>query len=134
MDANEFELISALMENNEDMRVIDVGDDDQNIYEFRGSSSKYLKMLINNKNAVLYELVENYRSKSNLVHFSNQFVENIEDRLKCTPIIAIQKDNGKINLVKYRSEELVIPLINDIMLEELKGSTCVLVKTNEEAL
>ena len=39
MDANEFELIKCLMEYNEDMRVIAVGDDDQNIYEFRGSSS-----------------------------------------------------------------------------------------------
>ena len=35
MDANEFELIKCLMEYNEDMRVIAVGDDDQNIYEFR---------------------------------------------------------------------------------------------------
>ena len=30
------------MEQNEEMRVIAVGDDDQNIYEFRGASSKYL--------------------------------------------------------------------------------------------
>ena len=33
MDADEFELISTLMERNEDMRVIAVGDDDQNIYD-----------------------------------------------------------------------------------------------------
>lgn len=49
MDANEFELIKCLMEYNEDMRVIAVGDDDQNIYEFRGSSSEYMKRLIKEK-------------------------------------------------------------------------------------
>ena len=77
MDADEFALIQTLMEKNEDMRVIAVGDDDQNIYEFRGSDSKYLKQLIEKEGAVMYELVENYRSKSNLVDFSNQFLESI---------------------------------------------------------
>ena len=38
MDSNEFALINALIEQNEDMRIIAVGDDDQNIYEFRGAS------------------------------------------------------------------------------------------------
>ena len=63
MDDDEFSLIKALMEHNEELRVIAVGDDDQNIYEFRGSSSKYLEKLINEQRAVMYELVENYRSK-----------------------------------------------------------------------
>ena len=43
IDADEYDLICTLMEYNEDMRVIAVGDDDQNIFEFRGSSSEYLK-------------------------------------------------------------------------------------------
>src|SRR5690606_16871705 len=37
MDAFEYELIKVLMDKNEEMRVIAVGDDDQNIYEFRGA-------------------------------------------------------------------------------------------------
>ena len=45
MSADEFALVSALMEKNEEIRVIAVGDDDQNIYEFRGSSSEYLRDL-----------------------------------------------------------------------------------------
>ena len=82
MDANEFALIQALMGRNEDMRVIAVGDDDQNIFAFRGASSKYMELLIKGKNAVMYELVENYRSKRNLVDFTNQFVKKISKRLK----------------------------------------------------
>jgi ATP-dependent DNA helicase RecQ len=35
MNADEYALVKALMEVNEEMRVILVGDDDQNIYEFR---------------------------------------------------------------------------------------------------
>lgn len=125
---------NALMEQNEEMRVIAVGDDDQNIFEFRGASSKYLKKLIIEQKAVMHELVENYRSKSNLVDFTNQFVKRIPHRLKDTPIIAVQGDNGKIKLVRYRSCNLIIPLVNDILSEGLAGTTCVLTKTNEEDL
>jgi ATP-dependent DNA helicase RecQ len=111
-----------------------VGDDDQNIYEFRGSDSKYLKQLIEKEGAVMYELVENYRSKSNLVDFSNQFLESIPQRLKRTPILAVDRDNGSIKLVRYRGSNLVTPLVNDVLAAELMGSTCILTKTNEEAL
>lgn len=134
MDAHEFALINALMERNEDMRVIAVGDDDQNIFAFRGASSKYLELLIKEKNAAMYELVENYRSKRNIVDFANQFAPKIPNRLKDTPIIAVREDNGKIKLVKYRSPNLITPLVNDILNEGLSGTTCVLTKTNEEAL
>ena len=134
MDQDEFNLINALMEQNEDMRVIAVGDDDQNIYEFRGASSKYLEQFIQVNKAVKYELVENYRSKSNLVEFTNQFVTRIQHRLKDIPIIAKQTDNGRIKLVRYQSDNLVTPLVHDILMTGLMGTTCVLTKTNEEAL
>ena len=132
MDANEFALINALMEQNEEMRVIAVGDDDQNIFEFRGASSEYMSLI--EQKAVKYELVENYRSKSNLVEFTNQFVQRIPHRLKDMPIIAVQSDTGKIKLVQYRSSNLITPLVDDILSAELTGTTCVLTKTNEEAL
>ncbi|MBX2932030.1 MAG: RecQ family ATP-dependent DNA helicase [Chitinophagaceae bacterium] len=134
MDKDEFDLISALMEQNEEMRVIAVGDDDQNIYEFRGASSKHLEQFIQANNAVKHELVENYRSKINLVDFSNQFVKRISYRLKQTPIIAKQNDNGKIKIVRYQTGNLINPLVQDILTTGLSGTTCVLTKTNEEAL
>ena len=46
MDAHEFALVKTLMEQNDGMRIIAVGDDDQNIFEFRGASSKYMENLI----------------------------------------------------------------------------------------
>jgi ATP-dependent DNA helicase RecQ len=134
MDEDEFNLIITLMKQNEEMRVIAVGDDDQNIYEFRGASSKYLGRFMRARGTTRHELVENYRSKSNLVDFTNQFVKLIRRRLKVTPIIAKQTDNGKIKLVRYQSGNLITPLVHDILTTGLTGTTCVLTKTNEEAL
>jgi len=122
------------MEQNEEMRVIAVGDDDQNIFEFRGASSKYLEQFIQTNKAIKHELVENYRSKNNLVEFTNQLVKQIRRRLKNTPIIAKQTDNGRIKLVHHQSGNLITPLVKDILSTGLSGTTCVLTKTNEEAL
>lgn len=134
MDVDEFELIKCLMEYNEGMRVIAVGDDDQNIYQFRGSSSEYMKQLIREKGAKMYELIVNFRSKSNLVHFTNQFLGKIKNRIKNTPIQPKHNDHGTIKVVRYRTGNLVTPMVNDILMQDLMGSTCVLTKTNEEAL
>ena len=134
INAEEFGLISALMKHNENMRVIAVGDDDQNIYEFRGADSKYLELLIKEKKAATYELVENYRSKRSIVEFSNQFVRRISKRLKSTPINAVQKETGRVRIIHYKSGNLIVPLVNDVLSEELAGTTCILTKTNDEAL
>ncbi len=134
MDEDEYSLVRTLMEQNEEMRVIAVGDDDQNIYEFRGASSRYLSEFITVNSATKHELVENYRSKSNLVSFTNQFVQQVRNRLKTTPIIARQADNGKIKVIHYQSNNLVTPVVNNLLSTALAGTTCVLTKTNEEAL
>ncbi len=134
MDENEFSLITTLMECNEEMRVIAVGDDDQNIYEFRGSSSRYLEQFIRVHQAVKYELIENFRSKRNLVDFTNQFVTGIRHRLKNTNVISQQPDLGKIKLVRYDDGNLVVPFVQDLLDSELSGTTCALTRTNDEAL
>jgi len=133
MDADEYALIRVLADQNPDMRIIAVGDDDQNIYEFRGSSPKYLEQLIADKHAVMYQLVENFRSKSNLVELTNQFATKIHRRLKDTPIVARQVDCGKIRIVRYHSRHLVSPLVQDLVSTRLTGTTCVLTHTNDEA-
>ncbi|NTU52643.1 MAG: RecQ family ATP-dependent DNA helicase [Chlorobiaceae bacterium] len=134
MDEDEFTLIITLMEKNEDMRVIAVGDDDQNIYEFRGSSSKYLEHFITVNKATKYELIENYRSKRNLVDYTNQFVSRIQHRLKSTPIIPKLLDTGTIRMIRYNSNNLIAPLVQDVLNTEQNGTTGILAKTNDEAL
>jgi len=133
MDGEEYGLISLLMELNEEMRLIAVGDDDQNIYEFRGASARYLEFLVTEQNAVKYELGINYRSKNNLVEFANRFVAGISHRLKQEPIVASQKDNGHIKIIRYRSSNMIIPLVEALFNSSLAGTTCVLTRSNDEA-
>ena len=134
MNSDEFALVEALMDFNEEMRVIAVGDDDQNIYGFRDADSKYLKELITRKGATKYELIENYRSKNNLVLFSNEFVGRIRDRLKKESIVAVQPDNGEIRITYYtNTDNLTVPMVEVIHNTELAGTTCVLTKKNEDA-
>ena len=115
MSSNEFALIQTLVEQNEEMRLIAVGDDDQNIFEFRNSNSVYMEKLILEYKATRYELVENFRSKSNIVDFSNQFAERIKHRLKNNPIIPVSPKNGRIKLVHYNGCDLITPTVNDVV-------------------
>jgi ATP-dependent DNA helicase RecQ len=93
-----------------------------------------MEKLILEYKATRYELVENFRSKSNIVDFSNQFVERIKHRLKNNPIMPVSPKNGRIKLVRYNGCDLITPTVNDIVSAELMGTTGVLTMTNEEAL
>ena len=135
MDSSEYALIEALMERNEDMRVIAVGDDDQNIYGFRGSDSKHLRSFVTEKNAVKYELTENYRSRRAVVSLANAFAKTITDRMKVDPIVSMSDQCGEVKIIRYRSRNIETAVVNDLMSSyDGSGSVCVLTSTNIEAL
>ncbi len=133
MDENEFALIEALMDRNEEMRVIAVGDDDQNIYQFRGADSRYLRSFITERGAVKYELLENYRSCANIVELANLFSETITERMKTAPVIPVNKDNGNVKLIKHTSRNLEEAVVNDLKASAYGGNVCVLTSRNDEA-
>lgn len=134
MSAEEYALIRALMTANEEMRVIAVGDDDQNIYEFRGSDSKYMKQLLEESNGRFIEMTENYRSTRNVVNFSNSFVRTISNRMKCSPIVSMSNEDGTVNIISHTSQYLYEPLVADLLKNRRKGTVGVLTQTNEEAV
>lgn len=134
MDEKDFNLVKTIIDKNEDIRVILVGDDDQNIYEFRGSDSKYFESFINCENAKKYELLQNYRSSQNIVKFANGFLPSISNRLKTNPIFSTKDNNGFVRLVKYDHGSIEIPLIKDVVNSGLKKDIAILTGTNEEAL
>lgn len=134
MDEHEFELVRALMTANDDMRIIAVGDDDQNIYEFRGSDSEHLKRLIHYYGATKYEMTDNYRSKPNIIALSNAFAGNISDRMKTKPIQAISEQKGVVNIIHHISVNMEEGVVRNLTSTNNTGKTCVLTHTNEEAL
>ncbi|MEX2232326.1 MAG: RecQ family ATP-dependent DNA helicase [Cyclobacteriaceae bacterium] len=133
MDGDEFNLINTLIEHNEAMRIIAVGDDDQNIYAFRNADAKYMQSIVSQRQGKLYELTENYRSTRHLVDFTNAFANKIKKRLKLTSITSKRLEQGTIKIASYRTSNLTTPLVNDIINTSLSGSTCVLTRTNDEA-
>lgn len=134
MSIDEYSFIKALITNNEEMRVIAVGDDDQNIFEFRGSDSKYMFKLLNEEGSKLYEMTENYRSSQNVVNYANSFIKNINNRMKNTPIIPIRNYSDCVEVVHHESEYMYQPIVENIIQNKRYGNSCVLTQTNEEAV
>lgn len=134
MDEHEFNLVQALMKINEDMRVIAVGDDDQNIYSFRGSDSKYLKTLIDYYGAVKYEMEENYRSKKEIVLLSNAFVAMLKVRMKSKAIVSMQEESGIVEIIRHKGNGMEAGVAEHVAAMSQKGKIAVLTCTNYEAL
>lgn len=134
MGAEEFALVKALMSNNEDMRVIAVGDDDQNIFEFRGSDSEYMFRMSQQPGSRFIEMTENYRSAVHPVLFSNSFVRYISNRMKTTPIISKREENGWVEVTRHVSDYMYQPLVHKLLQNKKGGTSCVLTQTNEEAV
>ena len=134
MSAEEYALVKALMDNNEEMRVIAVGDDDQNIFEFRGSDSQYLYQLTKEPNSRFIEMTENYRSSEHVVHFANTFANIISRRMKSTPIVSVRKEEGRVELYHHASKYMYQPLVENLIAHKEGHTSCVLTQTNEEAV
>lgn len=130
----EFALVKELIRCNEDMRVIAVGDDDQNIYEFRGSDSGNMKSLITEYGASVYNMLENFRSSEAVVSISNNYVKGMSNRLKSAPIICRRSDRGCVRLIHHASLDYEQAIVNEILSGAPGGTVCVLTATNDDAL
>ena len=124
MCADDYRLVRALMQRNEEMRVIAVGDDDQNIYAFRGSNSRYMQSLVSEAGAKLYEMTDNYRSAHAIVNCANRFVGRIPGRMKHTAIQSATGTEGKVITLKSLIDAEI----------KVEGTTAILTRTNEETL
>lgn len=133
MGSEEYALVKALMTQNEEMRVIAVGDDDQNIYEFRGSDSGCLFQLAQESGSRFIEMTENYRSARHLVNFANEFTKNIHKRMKTSPIISMREEKGWVEVTYHLSKHMYQPLVENLMKHKRNGTSCILTQTNEEA-
>ena len=87
IDEEQYTLISllagrSLTESDEKMTIMAVGDDDQNIYRFRGTNVQFIRKFHQDYKADIHYLMENYRSTTNIIAAANQLIGHNRDRMK----------------------------------------------------
>lgn len=133
----EYRFISAIVDKAEQIRVVVVGDDDQNIYEFRGADVQYMRDFVKRRGAQVYYLTVNYRARPNLLQLTNHYIDTHlgRDRLKHNiPLRPHRRENGRISIVRHDTLHLAGPVLESIRRADLAGTTAVLTHTNEEAV
>jgi len=111
-----------------------LGDDDQNIYEFRGSDSDYMFQLAQRPKARFIEMTDNFRSARHPVTFANEFVRSISKRMKHTPIKSMRSEEGWVSVTHHTSDIMYEPLVDELRCHRHAGTSCILTQTNEEAV
>ena len=87
IDEEQYTLISLLAgrnlkESEEKMTIMAVGDDDQNIYRFRGTNVEFIRKFHHDYKAEIHYLTENYRSSAHIIAAANQLICHNHDRMK----------------------------------------------------
>ena len=132
----EYNFILAIKNKAEKIRIIVVGDDDQSIYEFRGSNVRFMRDFVKYYQATEYFLTYNYRARHNLLEFSSLFLKTqfSSERLKQgKQLLAKKQVNGQIEIIRYHCDHMVLPLVQQVKTKALKESLVILAFTNNEA-
>ena len=137
------------MESNK--RIIAVGDDDQCINNFDGEDRADMTLMRTFENEfndsitvendeenlgkfARYSLLNNYRSKINIVAFANAFARTIPDRLKHDDLIANDSSEGYIQIVNYPLNTSMIQNIADLVEKDPSENIAILCRTNQAVL
>ena len=94
---DQYDLISALAgrtlaDEDEKLHLFAVGDDDQNIYAFGGSSVKFIRRFEEDYKARPKYLVGNYRSTGHIIAASNAVIEPAAGRMKDGHLIRVNRE------------------------------------------
>ena len=96
IDQLQYNLVSAiagrtLNENEGRLSIMAVGDDDQNIYAFKGANVGFIKRFQEDYGARTVYMVENYRSSAHIIRAVNQLIDANRDRMKIEHPIRINR-------------------------------------------
>ena len=96
---DQYELISALAgrtmpEEDDKLSLFAVGDDDQNIYAFNGSSVEFIRRFENDYRAKPVYLTDNYRSTANIIDAANAVIEPARHRMKADNPIHVNRSRA----------------------------------------
>ena len=97
---DEYALISALAgrtlpDEDDKLSLFAVGDDDQNIYGFKGSSVEYIRRFESDYRAKPVFLTDNYRSTGHIIDAANNLIEGCRQRMKVGHPIHIDRSREK---------------------------------------
>ncbi len=86
IDEEQYQLVSALagrtLERERRLSILAVGDDDQNIYGFRGAGVEFIRRFRQDYDAASHLLPENYRSSGHIIEAANALISPLEGRMK----------------------------------------------------
>ncbi len=96
----EYDLIAALTgrtltDEDDKLTLFAVGDDDQNIYSFKGASVKYIRRFEEDYKAKPVYLTDNYRSTAHVISAANALIEPAPHRMKTGHPIRINQARAK---------------------------------------
>ena len=100
VDEDVYNLISALAgrtltEEDSRLSLFAVGDDDQNIYSFDGSSVEFIRRFEQDYSAKPAYLTDNYRSTGHIIAAANAVIDPAGDRMKADHPIQINRERAK---------------------------------------
>ena len=120
IDERQYALVSALAgrtqaDPDSRLSIMAVGDDDQNIYGFKGSSVEFIRRFQADYGGEVTYLVENFRSTQHIISAANHVIQRAADRMKVDQPIridakragdppggrwsAIEPDQGRVRLI-----------------------------------
>ena len=97
---DEYELIAAVAgrsaeDQDSRLSLFAVGDDDQNIYAFKGASVAFIRRFEEDYVARPIHLIENYRSTANIVDAANRIIAPAAERMKAGRDIVVNRTRRK---------------------------------------
>ena len=122
VNSPQFNILKIFAENGCYLTVI--GDDNQNIYQWRGSNNYYIinmDNILDNTNIVTHSITTNYRSIPQIVYLANDSIKNNKIRLNknMKPVDLEIETYGEIKLLIYKDSheqfKNIINLIQDMM-------------------
>ena len=140
LSAGEYRLLRALYDlGQKEPRVIVVGDDDQSIFAFRGSSSEFFQKFADEfPNTERFYLTTNYRSVAGLVRANAKLLDLMSERVKDgSQQFALKQDRGELAFYdeadKATAAFAAAEMLANRFASEPTESYCILTRDNAEA-
>ncbi|HRN38546.1 MAG TPA: UvrD-helicase domain-containing protein, partial [Flavobacteriales bacterium] len=116
VDTEQWQLIQLIAEKVEGPRIIAVGDDDQNIYAWRGASPEFMAAFREHFRARTHGLLTNYRSTPAIVDLAAHIADGIDNRIKAgQKLTAKSTAAGVLRAVEYAGGHPLQGLAEDLV-------------------